>query len=239
MTEIFLDFFDCAYGCVDATSLKAAMARYMGELDLGIFAYLALPYQRQEKARLISTYQSVWTTHYLHNSYERIDPVIAQARTGPEPFEWGGSGSDLAGLSRAQLQLFDEASEFGIRHGFTIPIHDRAGRIAAVTFAADVRRASFAHTVETHRELLQCMAFCFHARIRRLSCPDRFIDGIRLSPREFECLQWAAQGKSSWEIGRILNIAQRTAVFHLENAKAKLGVRSISQAIALFAAAQR
>ena len=56
--------------------------------------------------------------------------------------------------------------------------------------------------------------------------------GVSLSPREYECLEWAAQGKSAWEIGRILGISRHTAAFHLENAKAKLGVRSICQAVA-------
>jgi DNA-binding CsgD family transcriptional regulator len=76
------------------------------------------------------------------------------------------------------------------------------------------------------------MAMYFHAHVRRKLSPDRVIDGISLSPREFECLGWAAQGKSAWEIGRILGITRRTAAFHLENAKAKLGVHSICQAVA-------
>lgn len=67
---------------------------------------------------------------------------------------------------------------------------------------------------------------------------DRFVDGVRLSPREREALEWAAKGKSAWEIGLILNISRRTAAFHLENAKAKLGVRTICQAVARFAAAK-
>src|SRR2546430_191863 len=45
----------------------------------------------------------------------------------------------------------------------------------------------------------------------------------------------ASNGKrsqSTWEIGRILGMARRTAGFHLENAKAKLDVHSICQAVA-------
>ena len=57
------------------------------------------------------------------------------------------------------------------------------------------------------------------------------IDGIALSPRELECLAWAARGKSAWDIGQILGITRRTAAFHLDNAKAKLGVRTICQAV--------
>ncbi|MFK5073526.1 helix-turn-helix domain-containing protein, partial [Klebsiella pneumoniae] len=35
----------------------------------------------------------------------------------------------------------------------------------------------------------------------------------RLSPREFECLEWSSRGKSAWEIGSILGISRRTAAF--------------------------
>jgi DNA-binding CsgD family transcriptional regulator len=53
-----------------------------------------------------------------------------------------------------------------------------------------------------------------------------------LSPRERECIGWAAEGKSCWEIGQILNISRRTVAFHLDNAKGKLGVRTNIQAVA-------
>src|SRR5216684_8323644 len=102
-----------------------------------------------------------------------------------------------------------------------------------VTFAADEHRgAAFSRRIEAHRQVLQLMAMFFHAHVRRKLSPDRVINGVSLSPREFECLEWAAQGKSAWEIGRILGITRRTAGFHLENAKAKLGVHSISHAVA-------
>ena len=57
-----------------------------------------------------------------------------------------------------------------------------------------------------------------------------------MSPREFECLEWAARGKSAWDIGAILGISRRTAAFHLDNARLKLGVKTISQAVAKLAA---
>ncbi|WP_372685718.1 LuxR C-terminal-related transcriptional regulator [Castellaniella sp.] len=47
---------------------------------------------------------------------------------------------------------------------------------------------------------------------------------MKLTPRELDCLHWASYGKTSWEIGRILGIAERTANFHLSNTCAKLAV---------------
>jgi LuxR family quorum-sensing system transcriptional regulator CciR len=52
------------------------------------------------------------------------------------------------------------------------------------------------------------------------------------TPREDECLFWASQGKTSWEIGLILGIGERTANFHIANACSKLGVNTRQAAIA-------
>ena len=57
-----------------------------------------------------------------------------------------------------------------------------------------------------------------------------------LSPRQFECLEWAARGKSAWDTGQIVGISRRTVLFHLEGAKAKLDVKSMQHAIAKFLA---
>ncbi|MBS0251410.1 MAG: helix-turn-helix transcriptional regulator [Proteobacteria bacterium] len=62
-------------------------------------------------------------------------------------------------------------------------------------------------------------------------------ESIALTPREHECLTWAAIGKSSWEIGQVLGITEATVNFHLGNAATKLGVRgrilAVSKAIRL------
>ena len=141
--------------------------------------------------------------------------------------------------SQRQQELFADAARFGIRHGFTVPIHDASGPIGAVTFAVDERRPSFERCIHEHARVLQLMAIYFHAHARRKLCTDGVVQGVSLSPREFECLEWAAQGKSAWEIGRILGISRHTVSSYLDNAKEKLGVRSIVQAAARLAAAKQ
>ncbi|WP_245451910.1 LuxR C-terminal-related transcriptional regulator [Mesorhizobium waimense] len=44
-------------------------------------------------------------------------------------------------------------------------------------------------------------------------------------------LQWAARGKSAWETGCILGVKRRSAAYHLDNARKKLGVRTVMQAV--------
>jgi DNA-binding CsgD family transcriptional regulator len=205
------------------------MSQAAAGLDLSCFAYLSMPDKTGGLAGLISNYPSAWTTHYLQSHYERFDPVIIQALSHPEPFEWGLGVGSLA-PSKSQ-ELFEEAARFGIRYGFTIPIHNDSGPVAAVTFAADERRPQFERTISEHARVLQLMAMYFHAHAQRRIGSNRPIAGASLSPREAECLEWAAQGKSAWEIGTILGISRHTVATYLENAKAKLGVRTIVQAV--------
>jgi len=54
-----------------------------------------------------------------------------------------------------------------------------------------------------------------------------------LSQRETECLRWAAWGKTSWEIARILGVAERTVNFHLQNACRKLQACNRRAAVAV------
>jgi LuxR family transcriptional regulator, activator of conjugal transfer of Ti plasmids len=238
MHRIFQTYIDRLSESTDVTALQESMVEATQALEMSCFAHLCLPGRKGDAPQLISTYPPTWTAQYLKNRYERFDPVITQALEDAEPFQWGlNLGTGI--LSRPQRELFEDAARFGIACGFTVPIHDGRGPIAAVTFAADEHcGAAFSRRIEAHRQALQLMAMYFHAHVRRKLSPNRIIDGVSLSPREFECLEWAAQGKSAWEIGRILDISRHTAAFHLDNAKAKLGVRTIIQAVARLTASK-
>lgn len=238
MHRLFQQFVDRLTVARDAQSLGEAMSDAAAALHLSCFAYLSVPRPQASSPQLISNYPVEWTQYYLRRHFERFDPVILRALSQPEPFNWG-IGIEHTGLSKEQLDLLAEAARFGIRHGFTVPIHDDSGPIAAVTFAVDERRPSFERCINEHARVLQLMAICFHAHARRKLFAERLTLGASLSPREYQCLEWAAQGKSAWETGRILGISRYTVAFYLENAKEKLGVRTIVQAAMRLAAAKR
>ena len=54
-----------------------------------------------------------------------------------------------------------------------------------------------------------------------------------LSPRERECLQWTAAGKTTWEIAAILCISQNTVDGYIASATRKLGAVNRTQAVAV------
>lgn len=52
-----------------------------------------------------------------------------------------------------------------------------------------------------------------------------------LTARQIECLSWAQEGKTSWEIGQIMGISQRTVESYLAIVFDKLKVRTRVQAV--------
>ena len=235
---IFQKFIDLLSIAENPADFSEAMATAAAAFELSSFAYLALPDTVKGKPRLISTYPPQWTAHYLKLGYQRIDPIITEAIQTPEPFRWGIDVLS-SGYSPAQRQLMDEATEFGIRIGFTVQIHDGLGPVAALTFATDHRKLPFEDCVDSHARVLQLMAMYFHAHVRRKLANNHIVDGTSLSSREFQCLEWASQGKSAWETGQILGISRHTVASYLSSAKDKLRVRTVLQAVSKLAAAKR
>lgn len=236
MHDVFHRFAEQLADSVNIADLHDALAEAASSLDLPSFAYFFPSPRSGSSAGLISTYPRPWTSHYLQRRYEAVDPVIHQARLHQKTFRWDSEGRDLD-LSTPQRRLMDEASEIGIRCGFTIPIHDHGGMFAALTFASDEKRPLFFRLIEQYERALRLVAAVFHAQARDILTAK--MNGIALSRREAQCLDLAGEGKSAWDIGQILGISPRTAAFHLDNAKRKYGVRTTTQAAIRFALFKR
>ena len=237
MQRVFEEFVQVLTDAVDEADFRRALADAAAAFGLRQFAYLSLPRSTSSNPNLISNYPVGWTDHYLRNRYEQVDPVIVQARTGECPFHWGADVGPVE-ICGQQEKLFDEAASFGIRCGFTVPVTDSRGSVAALTFAADELNPPFLRITERYEQAFQLIATCFHIHARRTLSSNRTVDGVTLTPREYECLQWAARGKTAWEIGCILGVKRRTAAFHLDNVRQKLGVRTVAQAVACLASSR-
>ncbi|OCQ19228.1 hypothetical protein A7985_21075 [Pseudoalteromonas luteoviolacea] len=55
---------------------------------------------------------------------------------------------------------------------------------------------------------------------------------VAITKRERDCLLWACEGKTSWEISQILGVSERTVNFHLANCIEKTNSANRLQAIA-------
>jgi LuxR family transcriptional activator of conjugal transfer of Ti plasmids len=235
--RVFQRFVERLNDSHDREAFHGAMAEAAGAFGLPCFAYLTMSRERRSAPALISSYPLAWTEHYLRSHYERLDPIILLAQRQTEPFDWSLATSDFD-ISRAQAQLFDEAAQFGIRCGFTVPIQYGREPVAAVTFAGDYHTAAFRRTVESNKRVLQLMAILLHSHARRKLFGGVHMENVKLTPREAECLRHAAQGKSRSDTAMILGMTPRGVKFHLDNVRHKLGVRTVCQAVVLLTKAE-
>lgn len=108
--------------------------------------------------------------------------------------------------------------------GFVVPIHHDHKLAWLVSYTG--------HQPEFSQVAQSLMAAAAYAAFARFG---EMLEGIGarspLSPREGECLRWVADGKTDIEVGQILSISPRTVRFHINNAKAKLGVATRIQAV--------
>lgn len=176
----------------------------------------------------IDAWPKGWGEHYSGRSYQRLDPVIAHLRRANGPFRW--SEAQRAHRSPEGDRLMDEAAtDWKLVEGLTVPIRKASGDLAAITFGAEGRdvdpRGDVAlHVLSVYAELQVCELLT--AATQPSASPPA------LTSREIECLQWAAAGKTVWEISVILTLSERTARFHLDSAARKLGARNKAHAIA-------
>ncbi len=59
------------------------------------------------------------------------------------------------------------------------------------------------------------------------------LDG-RLTPRQAECMSWAADGKTASETATILCISESSVIFHLKQARKRLNAVNLPQAVRFF-----
>ncbi len=230
MDQIFQDFILHLPTAHSRQAIHDLLERTICGYGLSHYAYVSFPSGEADGPVLLTTYPDSWVERYGEQRYDRIDPVIARAVGTMLPFAW--TLDTLAQPPTRRLKPFlDDAAEAGIRRGVTIPIHDRQGRASSLTLAEFGLEPDFQRCVDRHQHALHLVALHLHARLRHDERPEPQARPM-LTPREVDCLQWAAKGKSASDIAEIMRISRRTVVFHTENAKQKFGVATLSQAIA-------
>jgi DNA-binding CsgD family transcriptional regulator len=121
-------------------------------------------------------------------------------------------------------------------------VSEPARRLLATFFAAG--REPLPPPVVAWLEAGSAAPLVVRARSRRLSierCGDALLlaespPALGLTPREQQVLSWVARGKTNAEVAEALWVSPGTVRKHLENAFAKLGVRTRTAAVARFLA---
>jgi LuxR family quorum sensing-dependent transcriptional regulator len=165
-----------------------------------------------------------WEAVYADRRIGDANFVARVSRRRAAPFVW----SEVELISPAERAIFSVLADFQISDGLAVPAHGRDGYVGVTSLAFE----RLDQIAPADRSAITFTAMVLQARMRSLS-PPAVRDGPRLTPRERDCIGLIAEGRSDWEIGEILGIAETTVISHVQNAKRKLGARTRSQAVAL------
>lgn len=166
----------------------------------------------------------------FHNTDSmRRDPVMQHCRRHSMPIVWNQATYIAAGLG----ELWEEQARFGYRTGIAMALHMPEGRHFALGVERDQDLPGDKGELTRLVADLQLFAVMAQDAASRVLVPDAsdYIERPSLTPRELEVLRWTMEGKTAWEVGSILGIAERTAVLHVNNAMHKLQCNSKHQAV--------
>ncbi len=185
------------------------------------------PPARVEPHFMLNGWPHDYAEHYARENYYLDDPIAAWCRRSIDPFEWSEARYDPAAWPRA-AEVMSAAADFGMRHGFCVPIVRGNGQQDCVTMGGEnpdleprAKRAIHLISLYAHAKAVSLLGAGVGTRsTKRL-----------LTDREREVLSWTAAGKSSWDISMILGVTERTVNWFIANATRKLNAVNRTQAV--------
>lgn len=197
--------------------LDAALRRLRDAFGLSYCRYEArFPGQGRSREMLLVAGAPADEWRFAEAMDEALDRVREHCRQSICPLLW--PDADLASGAAGMLNV-------------AIPLASRSGDFALL-------QGCWAHDppmgeAQAREQLpeLSWTALHLHQSVRLLMLKEAGAPGERLTAREIECLQWIAQGKTSWEVAQILEVTEHTVIFHANNAMRKLGVNARAAAV--------
>lgn len=218
---------------------SAHMRSFADRLGYFQYAYLALPYffelgADKSPPPFLTIYNKDWMRHYTENRYDLDDPALRHCLSGSEtPFLWPRS-KEIEQLPPKEKKVCQEAGEAGIRHGFTLPMHNGMGGVGILSLSFDGSGSEFERFYADRREATERFAYSFNeAVLSRVANHFGRLHLPRLTPKERETLKWLAGGNTYEETADRQKVGVGTIRKHAGNAFRKLKARNGAHACAL------
>jgi len=227
-----IDFMSSILSCKSSEALQKSLSAASKRLGFETFvAGVQLVQPDGSLAHhLVSGYPEKWQAIYAQQGYIWKDPTVAHCQMSTEPLVW----TEKTFMEGDAMPMLEEAKSFGLSHGVSAAIHESKG--ATKSMISLVRDQALGEPAAGIAAAAQVLASCTHfvvINIARDALNPIPAEPVRLTPQELACLRWVSQGKTAWEVGRILSISEPTVVFHLKNVMRKLDASNRPQALAI------
>lgn len=196
----------------------AALSSAARELGFDYCAYgMRLPWPiTSPKLIMVNNYSEAWQKRYAEKGYLAVDPTVQHGMKSVLPLVWTDD------VFQGCREFWEEARGHGLNVGIAQSSYNAMGVGGLLTLARS-------HDALSQPELrdkalkVQWLAQYATEGMTRLVNANKEAEPPSLTAREVEVLRWTAEGKTSSEVGQIMNISERTVNFHINNSLVKLG----------------
>lgn len=207
-------------GATTEAAFFAAVAKAAKELGFEYCAYglrMPLPVSNP-KMLLLNNYSTEWQQRYANANYLAVDPTVAHGIRSTVPLVWSQP------LFESCPEFWEDARGHGLKHGWAQSSYDAKCNVGMLTLARSEGEITAAELRERSVQLSWLAQAVHEGAVRLATSASEPEPAIVLTAREIEVLRWTADGKTSGEVGQIMDISERTVNFHITNALVKLGV---------------
>jgi DNA-binding CsgD family transcriptional regulator len=215
----------------NSEELVEILHEFTFELDLSHIAIVCFATSRSSDVSLLTsatTYSKPWQRRYFARRYGEIDPVFRWGSTALLPFDW----ADLEIENPDAQHFFADAVRHGIgRRGLSIPVRGRKATHSLVSYSGDMSEQDWVRFKSSNMQYLQQLSALIDSAANIGSKQTK--SEVQLSPREEQCLVWAARGKTHQEIAEILGIGPGSVKSHLDSSRHKLHCINLAHAVGI------
>lgn len=176
-----------------------------------------------------------WLDIFISKKYMLIDPTIRYLGRAHRGFRWRDAvAAYRADPHRKRMErMMGDAKAFGLEDGYTLPVHGRSGLLGNLTVGG---RPIDLSPVEL--SMFDAVAKKVFWRLIELGGQAEKMERIpiadtQMTRREMEVLTFLADGMTSNEISRILQISNHTVDWYMNGIQDKLNAKNRQHVVAI------
>ncbi len=173
---------------------------------------------------LLDAWPQEWAVRYFSRGYLFSDPAIALLPEG-RSFQWAQVDQLLQLGPKARL-IMNEAADFGLKQGLTIPLIPIENKVIGFSFAG--RNLEISPQDQSMLLLVASYAVGRSIAVR----DDMENQSVSLTTKEVDVIKWLADGLTRRQIAEKMSISAKGVDWHLSHIRNKLCVRTTTYAVA-------
>lgn len=216
-----------------ATALETLLAHYRFDY----YGVIRQPKPNENPMQLVlaGRWPDRWPETYIAKKYVLIDPTIRYLGIAQRGFRWRDTVIAFrSDPHRSRMErMMGEAMRYGLEDGYIFPVHGRSGLLGNMSVGGRVVDLS-----PVEMTLFDAVAKRVFWRFMEVTKKAEEFESAqsvdtKMTRREMEVLNYLADGLTSNEISKVLNISNHTVDWYMNGIQDKLDAKNRQHVVAL------